>query len=563
MMKKYLLIVLVMILAAKSTAFAMAFSGVKGFAGEKVVLFTDRSLYIAGEQINFKASVFSDSNSNGSGSVHILYCELVTPDGKRVVGNKCPVSQLEAEGCMFIPKDLITGTYYLRAYTRMMLNYGPASFGYRQIRIINPGKNQVLVSEKNQNAGGLLTEPSAAESPEELFLISADKNEYVPRDTISVTVQQGKNCKAGIKSLCLSVVPEGTKEVALLQPLTSDEDKYSKDYYPETRGLSLTGKLTEANSSLPVQGKRVNLSIMGSGRDFMSVRTDTSGRFYFALPDYYGSRDLFLCAEKTPAPGVKIWVDNEFYNSAFHLPTPDFTLTEQERAVVLNMANNIQISNYFQNKEKEDTLTDRKAETAFYGKPTTIIELDKYILLPTLEEYFNELSSQVRVRRHKGEPGFVVLGSADISFYEPLVMVDWVAVDEPSKILAVSPQNISRIEIVNEDYVKGGQTYGGIISLISKKGDFAGIDLPSAGIFINYGFLAEQKCRDIQAEALAAHPDTRNTLLWKPGIEISGTKPEKLIFTAPDTPGKYRVVIEGVTKDGLVFSETGMFEVKN
>ena len=562
-MKKYLLIVLVMILAAKSTAFAMAFSGVKGFAGEKVVLFTDRSLYIAGEQINFKASVFSDSNSNGSAPVHILYCELVTPDGKKVVGNKYPVSQLEAEGCMFIPKDLITGTYYLRAYTRMMLNYGPVSFGYRQIRIINPGKNEVLVSEKNQDAGGLLTEPSAAESPDELFLISADKKVYVPRDTISVTVQQGKNYKAGIKSLCLSVVPDGTNEVALLQPLTSDEDKYSKDYYPESRGLSLTGKLTEANSSLPVQGKRVNLSIMGSGRDFMSVRTDTSGRFYFALPDYYGSRDLFLCAEKTPAPGVKIWVDNEFYNSAFHLPTPDFTLTEQEREIVLKMANNIQISNYFQNKEKEDTLADRKAETAFYGKPTTIIELDKYILLPTLEEYFNELSSQVRVRRHKGEPGFVVLGSADISFYEPLVMVDWVAVDEPSKILAVSPQNISRIEIVNEDYVKGGQTYGGIISLISKKGDFAGIDLPSAGMFINYGFLAEQKCRDIQAEAVAAHPDTRNTLLWKPGIEISGTKLEKLIFTAPDTPGKYRVVLEGVTKDGHVFSETGMFEVKN
>ena len=562
-MKKYLLIVLVMILAAKSTAFAMAFSGVKGFAGEKVVLFTDRSLYIAGEQINFKASVFSDSNSNGSGPVHILYCELVTPDGKKVVGNKYPVSQLEAEGCIFIPKDLITGTYYLRAYTRMMLNYGPASFGYRQIRIINPGKNEVLVSEKNQDAGGLLTEPSAAESPDELYKVSADKKVYVPRDTISVTVQQGKNYKAGIKSLCLSVVPDGTKEVALLQPLTSDEDKYSKDYYPESRGLSLTGKLTEANSSLPVQGKRVNLSIMGSGRDFMSVRTDTSGRFYFALPDYYGSRDIFLCAEKTPAPGVKIWVDNEFYNSAFHLPTPDFALTEQEREIVLNMANNIQISNYFQNKEKEDTLADRKSEIAFYGKPTTIIELDKYILLPTLEEYFNELSSQVRVRRHKGEPGFVVLGSADISFYEPLVMVDWVAVDEPSKILAVSPQNISRIEIVNEDYVKGGQTYGGIISLISKKGDFAGIDLPSAGMFINYGFLAEQKCRDIQAEAVAAHPDTRNTLLWKPGIEISGTKPEKLIFTAPDTPGKYIVVIEGVTKDGHVFSETGMFEVKN
>jgi hypothetical protein len=171
----------------------------------------------------------------------------------------------------------------------------------------------------------------------------------------------------------------------------------------------------------------------------------------------------------------------------------------------------------------------------------------------------------VKVRKRKGEPYFSVQSSVteNLSFYDPLVLVDWVAIDEPSKILAVSPQNISRIEVVNEDYIKGGQTYGGIVSFISKKGDFAGIDLPSAGIFINYRFLSENQCLEISGAAAANQPDVRNTVLWKPSIKVQDKQPEKIVFTAPDTPGKYIVIVEGVTTNGELFSATKVFEVKN
>ena len=231
--------------------------------------------------------------------------------------------------------------------------------------------------------------------------------------------------------------------------------------------------------------------------------------------------------------------------------------------MALKMALNEQINSNFQSSVLSDSLNKKSDRTVFYDKPTHIIYLDKYIQLPTLEECFNELPGLARVKQRKGEKYFYMLGSMDLTMYDPLVLVDWVAVDEPSKILAVSPQNISRIEFVNEQYVKGGQTYGGIISIISKKGDFAGIDLPSTGIFIKYNFLSENQCQEMVPVNLPGNPDARNTLLWKPGISVQNGKSEKFVFTAPDTPGKYAVVLEGVTKSGESVSVTGVFEVTN
>ena len=528
---------------------------------EKVILFTERTLYITGEKVHFSATLFYSNDTDTSVQSRILYCELITPDGIIVTNNKFLIQKSSAYGCLTIPDEQLTGTYYLRAYTKLMRQNGPQSYEYKQIRIINPRKPDVLVSENNQNSLSRQFIQTEAKGAKDLLSVSVEKEIYTPRDTISLLYRRINGSSVKIKSLCLSVVPENSKSSSSIHPVEKIPFQAETKFYAETRGLSLAGKLTESASAIPIPDKRINLSIIGEGRDFMVTRTDSAGRFFFALPDYTGSRDLFLCAEKTPSKSLKIWVDNDFCTTPFRMPSPDFSLNEQERRTVQNMAQNIQISSHFRKLPLPDSLGKNMDVLSFYGKPTTILYLDKYIQLPTLEEYFNELPSQVKVRKRKGEPYFAVQATNDLSFYDPLVLVDWVAVDEPAKILAVSPLNISRIEVVNEDYLKGGQTYGGIISIISKKGDFAGIDLPSTGIFINYRFLAENQCLENFTGNAANLPDVRNTILWKPTLKVPLSQPEKLILKAPDTPGKYSVVVEGITTDGEIFSITSGFEV--
>src|SRR5678810_1214770 len=86
---------------------------------EKVGLLTDRTLYIAGEQVQFSATISTSFQSDWN---KVLYVELITPNGKRIEGDKFLIVKNATQGCLAIPEDAVTGYYYLRAYTKYMRN---------------------------------------------------------------------------------------------------------------------------------------------------------------------------------------------------------------------------------------------------------------------------------------------------------------------------------------------------------------------------------------------------------------------------------------------------------
>ena len=137
-----------------------------------------------------------------------------------------------------------------------------------------------------------------------------------------------------------------------------------------------------------------------------------------------------------------------------------------------------------------------------------------------------------------------------MTIYDPLVLVDWVAIDDIDRVLALQPKALDRIELVNAPYIKGNITYGGIISFVSKKNDFAGIDLPSSGTFINYQFLEDCSLINSMEPLPANLPDSRNTVYWDPDVKISDKGPTGISFTAPDTPGKYIILLRSLTPSG-------------
>ncbi len=562
-MKKYTPVfplVLLMLLAWPLNALSQV--NIKDEITEKVVLFADRSLFIAGEDLRFYAKVISSNNSGTETESQILYCELISPDGIKISGSKYLINKSSAQGCIAIPKEQVSGIYYLRAYTKVMRNFGPGAYAYLQLKIVNPDRNEILVVENNVKSTLLKMDRDSTAGQKDILSAELNKQVFLPNETVTLSVKSLNDHRSEIKDLCLSIVPETAGNIPLLSKQTNLQRHTGELYIPEDRGLSLTGKLT-ASGGVPLKGKVISLSIIGEGRDFMAARTDTSGRFFFALPEYAGKRDLFLSAEKTNLPDVKIWVDNDFCAIPVHLASAAFSLSAEERKAAENMALNQQIDSHFNTDSVKESVPSGITDRPFYGDPTSILTLDQFVQLPTLEEYFNELPGQVKVRKRSGEKYFKVIGAYDLSFYDPLVLVDWVAVDELSRILAIAPRNISRIEIVNQLYVKGGQTYGGIISIISKKGDFAGIDLPSTGIFINFRFLTQDSCKPIPEMVPADLPDTRNTILWKPGISLKDTGTDTFSFSAPYTPGKYSIILEGVLPEGSRFSVIRIFGVEN
>jgi hypothetical protein len=537
--------------------------------GESVVLFCDRTLYIAGEQLFFSAFLQTADELATSDEGRILYCEIISPGGNRIAGDKYLIEKSHADGSLAIPDDIITGTYYMRAYTRFMRNTGPSSYHYTRIKVVNPSRSEVqTLPDKNQLPDSLLT-VFRPDSSGFSFIVSTDKSKYSTRDTIYVSIDRTDTIQTPWKGLSLSVVPElsvsdGT--VKLLRHVGTCAENGQSDnrvfYHAETRGLSIAGKLVDNTSGEPLPYSRVNLSIIGKGRDFMAVQTDSAGLFFFSLPDYTGYRDLFLCAGRASDSDPKIMVDNDYCTVPVHLPSDKFTLSSQERETAYNMAVNVQLNSYYKVDSIPEATVEEDVEPVFYGRPDDILYIDDYIQLPTLEEYFNGLPTLVRVRKHKGEKYFKVNGpQAGLNNFDPLIMVDLVAIDDPSKVLQINPANISRIEVVNVLYAKGDVTFGGIINIISRHGDFAGIDLPSSGIFIKYGFLTEPGQPLINSQPLMNLPDTRNTLFWDPEFELHGDNHIEVPFTASDTPGIYQVVLSGVGMKGEIFRQTITFEV--
>jgi hypothetical protein len=530
--------------------------------GEKVTLFSDRTLYITGEQILFSAFLQSEVETNQAEMSRVLYCELISPDGNKITGNKYLIKNSSAFGYLAIPKDIMTGIYYLRAYTKFMRNSGPLYYNYTRIKIVNPKRNEVqAITDNNYLSEGLPGEENP-EKTRDSFLISPEKSQYAPRDTVHISIDGIETNQSSWKGFSLAVIPEfsiSTNKVEL-----SENRQFEKRvfYYPESRGLSITGKLTDSATGYPLPFKRVNLSILGRGRDFMAIQTDTAGRFFFSLPDYTGNRDLFLSAENTSTSTPKILIDNDYCSLPVNILHNVFTLTKQEREVAYKMAVNVQLKSYFNEDSISDTQNNQDQDQVFYGKPTEILYIDNYIQLPTLEEYFNELVTLVKVRKRQGEKYFRVLGTqSGLIDFDPLILVDLVAIDDPSKVLAISPTNISRIEVVNVLYVKGDQTYGGIINIITKNGDFGGIDLPSSGVFINYGFLADSSHYPGIYPVSLHYPDSRNTLYWEPQLRLNKNNSSKVSFTVSDTPGKYLIVLNGINSKGKTFRQASTIEV--
>ncbi|MEP6645866.1 MAG: hypothetical protein ABJC12_02155 [Saprospiraceae bacterium] len=544
-MKKYISSALVLFIILSVTGEIAASD--KVLPTEWVSIVNDRTLYITGEEIHFSARVFMEENA-GIPSSSILYVELISPQGQSFVSNKYSILNSGAHGYLSIPEDLITGIYYLKAYTKYMRNFGPDDYVYVPLKIINPKVDDVL--------GGKDLTPyketfQTDHTLNGFFTITTDVNEYSARQDVLVNVDLDQAGQKEWLNVSVAVVPESANQVFAL-PVYHHTSSIP-EYYPDTRGISLTGKLKDIRTRREIAGTRINLSIIGKGRDFMATETDSTGRYFFSLPVYSGYRDIFLGVEKEDTSHFQLLIDNDFCSLPVHLPSPAFTLSDEERRTAYTMALNRQINAQFNVDTMECPNEFEADEKAFYGTPSEIINLDNYIALPTLEEYFNELPGAVNVRKKNGHKYFKVLGTQpEMSYYKPLVLVDYVAVNNPEKILAATPASISRIEVVRLPYIKGDITYGGIVSIISKKGDFGGIDLPSSGIFLDYHFLSDSCHCNIPPEQSPNEPDARNTLYWNPDLQLGKNEAATFSFSTPDVPGKYRIWVKGIDSSGNV-----------
>lgn len=108
---------------------------------EKIFVHTDRSFYLCGDVLWFKAYLTDAVNNQPLSLSKVSYIELLDKNHQPVFQAKIGMKEGAGSGSFFLPFSMKSGNYELRAYTNWMKNFSPDSYFKKMVTIVNTTKN--------------------------------------------------------------------------------------------------------------------------------------------------------------------------------------------------------------------------------------------------------------------------------------------------------------------------------------------------------------------------------------------------------------------------------------
>jgi len=539
---------------------------------ENFQLFTDRNIYAVNEKILFRVFDLSYPYLKTTNWSEILYVEIISQANKSVAQGKYLLNERGTWGYIEIPEATPSGLYYIRAYTKWMRNFAPTNYFHSFITIINPNNNELQTS-KDLTVTNSDSIQNYSEIQRKTIRCNTDKKIYAKREKATIRISLPDRNVFSPDGYCLSVVKTGSLDTNMYRirfpaDINANHPEFL-NYFPETKELSLSGKIVTGERKTPVTYARIHLVVLGNNPEYIGTPIDKTGRFRFFLPRHTGIQDLFITVETGNDLPVEILVDNNFSTDFVQLPQQPFILSSKQLEVIREIMFNMQVEKIFRQThtntesiEKEDS-----ASLDFFGNPLITIKTEDWVKLPTLDEFFFELIPTVDVKKKKGKRYFKLIGEhSDIDVYKPLILLDHVPIIDVETILSLSPEKIDHIDIVNTTYIRGYLHFGGIVSIISCEGDMAGLDIPPNSRLFNFKTLEPQQEIEFPDYATSTNneriPDLRNCLFWIPNIKMDRGEKNSFDFYTSDNQGEYIVVVHGVTADGKILEGECNFVIK-
>lgn len=335
-------------------------------------------------------------------------------------------------------------------------------------------------------------------------------------------------------------------------------------YLPEYNGHLISGKVTSADNK-PVNNLAVYLSSPRKLGNFYHTKTDSTGTFVFNTNKFLGYNELIVQADYTKDSTSQIAVSNPYYEQYLKNTYQPFLFNNKLK----------ELENYYFYAQVQDVYSKRffnkfnisRSEFNFYGKPNKTYFLADYTRFGTLEEVLREYVSEVFVSRRQKNFQLRLVGGSEILEKDPLVLYDGVPYFDLNKMMAVSPDDIEKVEVVRDRYYYNGDTYEGIVNFYSKKATVSDYALNPKAIIVDYEGMQLQRefyapKYEVSNSANKHLPDYRNMLHWEPNLIFNGKDKAKVSFYTSDLAGTYVGVIQGVSADGTPGFNTFKIEVK-
>jgi hypothetical protein len=339
-----------------------------------------------------------------------------------------------------------------------------------------------------------------------------------------------------------------------------------KEFVPEKNGHILKGKIMHADGT-PATKVLTYLSAPGKSINLYAYTSTEKGEVFYEMREFTDKQTVVVQTHPAADSTLRISIDSPFSTAYDSQRIKPLVLTPALKDPILERSIAMQIADIYAMDSVTETSQERGQ--AFYGTADAVYLLDNYTRFPVMEEVMREYVPGVFVRKRKDGFQFLVADNVHKSVFResPLILLDGVPLFDEDEIMSTDPLLVRKLEVVQRRWYMGPLTFEGIVSYSTYTGDLNGFKLNPRALVLDYEGLQQQ--REVYAPVYGNRqqresrlPDHRTMLYWNPRFTTASDGRVQLEFYTSDVPGIYKIVVEGITRNGEVGSATNVLEVK-
>ena len=319
--------------------------------------------------------------------------------------------------------------------------------------------------------------------------------------------------------------------------------------YPIQKGLTVHGRITSNYFDRPIKNLPVTLTVLSEFNDVFISRTDDRGAYVFDLPDYEDTISVEITARRLSGrKNLVIFIDEN------DLPETEQFYSSYSRDMV------VQGTNVFKPMQAPEEDTMQFSTKGIYYQPDYVLEVNDQ--MRTYGSVLQMIQGRI--------PGVQVVGDRVMirgvnTFYgntEPLFLVD----NFPTDLAGVQSLNVidvERIEVLKgpSAAIYGVRGANGVIAIFTRRGR------RMIKGQLNFDMLGYHKPREFYSPRYGTGfdhlvTDYRSSLYWNPEVQTNEEGKAEISFYNSEKPGKYFIVIEGITASGQIGSGEKSYTVK-
>ena len=338
-------------------------------------------------------------------------------------------------------------------------------------------------------------------------------------------------------------------------------------HLPELEGQLVRAKILYKNTGLPANQVLTYFSIPGKPFYFASAKSNHNGDLCFNLRTTIGASEAILQAKSNSDSNYRISIIDPFDNSFSNRNTPPFALPNNFKIDLLNRSISSQVENIFESQlDKPSANIDT---LPFFGQPSNTYYLDAYTRFTSMEELTKEYLKEIKIKQ-KGSDYSIFLWNNRFQLYndrQPFILIDGVPIFNTNKLFSFDPLKIYKIDVLTETNLTGNVFSNGLLSYITYQGDLAGFPIDANALVVEYEGAQNAKkfyspAYNTKQSQNSSTPDFRNLLHWDPMISYKSGLEQKIRFYTSDLSGRYAIVIQGLSSNGLMGSSIKFISVK-